>query len=455
MDRAKRCGRHMDGAKHLKGQLARHLASLYFLVLLTAILVPTPAYTFSGTCAIWAHKRNAFIATNYPGTQAGFDAAKAAMGTNGSIFIYGGCEGSITIGTLQDSVFVYAYDSAKWTVYAKAGSWRDRSGQARLNVDSLGIAVTGKAVVSDSARVRVGLAVGSHSKVNQDYDGSTVRSIMDIRETVTDLSNVYTYGQLMRIFANPGAAHTSTVGGFNGEVYSQLGNAQNFTWLEGHDFGSFHRGSGTLTEGVGGTHTAFIGYPTGGGPVTRASGARNKVSNYSAFTVSDARGSDNRANNHGTGSITNARGIYSLIANTAGGTITNAYGNYIANPDTAGQGAGAITNNYGLYLENQTSATISNYSIYSNGGRSYFAGNTGFGATNPDVPIHGLVTDAVTSAVTQVARVEHQTTGTPANGFGTGLWFSGETSTTANRNLAFINSVWTDITDATRKSRLD
>ena len=105
------------------------------------------AYGYSGTCGIWAQARNGFVGKNFAGTQAGYDAAKAYIGTNGAIFIYGGCEGALTIGTLQDSVFVYGYDSAKWTVYGKSGSWRDRAGQARLDVDSLGITVTGTGII--------------------------------------------------------------------------------------------------------------------------------------------------------------------------------------------------------------------------------------------------------------------------------------------------------------------
>lgn len=148
MDRAERFGYNLHGGERIRNILDR-IKRLAWLLLLW----PAFSWGYSGTCGIWAQKRGAFVAQNFAGTQTGFDAAKSYVGTNGSIFIYGGCEGLITIGTLSDSVLVYGYDSARWTVYGKSGSFRDRAGQARLNVDSLGVSVTGKAVVADSIRV--------------------------------------------------------------------------------------------------------------------------------------------------------------------------------------------------------------------------------------------------------------------------------------------------------------
>lgn len=153
------------------------------------MLAPQPCLGVADVpCAIWAMGRNKLVGRNFAGTQAGFDAAKAYVGTNGYIQINGGCEGAITIGTLQDSVFVYAYDSAKWTIYGKAGSMRDRAGQARFDVDSLGVAITGKAVISDSLRslsgdingplsVQGDINMGSGSDVN--FTGANARISFD------------------------------------------------------------------------------------------------------------------------------------------------------------------------------------------------------------------------------------------------------------------------------------
>ena len=141
------------------------------------LLIACHAYAYSGNCAIWAHKRTTFTATNFGGTQAGYDSAKVYVGTNGAIFIYGGCEGAITIGTLSDSVFVYSYDSAKWLVFGKAGSIRDRSGTARLDVDSIGVRVTGVATVSDTLRVAGRLDLNNALLLRQGADIASAATI--------------------------------------------------------------------------------------------------------------------------------------------------------------------------------------------------------------------------------------------------------------------------------------
>jgi len=61
------------------------------------------------------------------------------------------------------------------------------------------------------------------------------------------------------------------------------------------------------------------------------------------------------------------------------GTVVDSYGAWLQNPS----GAGAVTNNYGLYIDNMTKGATNNYSIYSAGGKNYFAGNTGMGTTSP------------------------------------------------------------------------
>ncbi|MBI4346767.1 MAG: hypothetical protein HY553_07915, partial [Elusimicrobia bacterium] len=50
--------------------------------------------------------------------------------------------------------------------------------------------------------------------------------------------------------------------------------------------------------------------------------------------------------------------------------------------DTTLTGGASLTTNYGLYIDNQT-AGGTNYSLYSAGGQSYFAGRVGLGATVP------------------------------------------------------------------------
>ena len=85
-----------------------------------------------------------------------------------------------------------------------------------------------------------------------------------------------------------------------------------------------------------------------------------------------------------------------------------------------------------------------------------FATNSfvGVGTTNPGNSIHTRIQDSATNTVTNLLRLEHETTGTPAANFGTGLLFTGESDTTLNRDMAQISSLWTTATDASRASAL-
>lgn len=60
--------------------------------------------------------------------------------------------------------------------------------------------------------------------------------------------------------------------------------------------------------------------------------------------------------------------------------------------------------------------------------------------------------DAVTSAVTNVLTLGHESSGTPAAGFGGGLQFQLESSTTSDQNAALVAVTWGTATHATRAS---
>jgi hypothetical protein len=64
------------------------------------------------------------------------------------------------------------------------------------------------------------------------------------------------------------------------------------------------------------------------------------------------------------------------------------------------------------------------------------------------------VSDAVTNAVSDALKLRHESSGTPAAGFGTGLLFQGESSTTPNSDMARMAASWTDATHATRTAKL-
>jgi hypothetical protein len=82
------------------------------------------------------------------------------------------------------------------------------------------------------------------------------------------------------------------------------------------------------------------------------------------------------------------------------------------------------------------------------------SGNVGIGTTAPSNNLHVRGSDAATNTTTNVLRLEHESSATPAANFGTGILFSGESSTTSNQDMAQISSLWTTATHASRSSAL-
>lgn len=65
-----------------------------------------------------------------------------------------------------------------------------------------------------------------------------------------------------------------------------------------------------------------------------------------------------------------------------------------------------------------------------------------------------IVSDAVTNTVSDGLIVDHVSSGTPANDFGTALRLRGQSSTTTGRDMALIQASWNNVTDASRRSTL-
>lgn len=61
---------------------------------------------------------------------------------------------------------------------------------------------------------------------------------------------------------------------------------------------------------------------------------------------------------------------------------------------------------------------------------------------------------AVTNTVENILTIRHASSGTPAAGFGAGLIFGLESSTTENQSAARIQAIWSEATHATRKAAL-
>jgi hypothetical protein len=72
--------------------------------------------------------------------------------------------------------------------------------------------------------------------------------------------------------------------------------------------------------------------------------------------------------------------------------------------------------------------------------------NVGIGVTSPAVLVHAQSTTSTTNAVTQVLRIDSQSSGTPANGIGVGMQFAAETSAGNTEIGATIEAITTDVT---------
>lgn len=84
--------------------------------------------------------------------------------------------------------------------------------------------------------------------------------------------------------------------------------------------------------------------------------------------------------------------------------------------------------------------------------------NLGLRATgttaNFDNALSSIFTDAVTAAVTNIGIFDHESSGTPAASFGTGIAIRGKSATVANRDMARLRTIWTTATDASRIANL-
>jgi len=99
--------------------------------------------------------------------------------------------------------------------------------------------------------------------------------------------------------------------------------------------------------------------------------------------------------------------------------------------------------------------TLSNGAAGYDAGKVYIPwGNLAIGTDAPASKIHALLTSAATNAVSNVLTLGHDTSGTPAAGFGAGLLYQLESSTTAGQSAARIQALWYEATHATFKADL-
>jgi hypothetical protein len=114
------------------------------------------------------------------------------------------------------------------------------------------------------------------------------------------------------------------------------------------------------------------------------------------------------------------------------------------------------TNGTGEHLtfRRRSGSTDSEYvSIFAGGNVGIGANSSGY-IPSPSSKLTVMTVDAATTTTTDVVSIGHNSTATPSTSYGTGLVFKGQSSTTADRNIAKVGAVWTNATDASRNGAL-
>ena len=161
--------------------------------------------------------------------------------------------------------------------------------------------------------------------------------------------------------------------------------------------------------------------------------------------------------NSSTNSITNLL----TLTHTTSGTAADGIGTAINFQAEEAAGTTQSTSGIISLLTDATAISSALYFTTRNAGSALTermridnVGNVGIGTTSPGARLESLIDDSVTNAVTRSLIVSHTTSGTAAAGIGSGIAFQQESSTGALRLSAYIDSVFTNATDATLASAL-
>ncbi len=158
-----------------------------------------------------------------------------------------------------------------------------------------------------------------------------------------------------------------------------------------------------------------------------------------------------------TGNNNFALGTMAMTYATANGSV--AVGNYSgfnsgSNSVFLGYMAGYYeTGSSKLFIDNQQRANEAN-------GRlnallyGEFNADPGAQLLRANALLQAHLTDSATNTASEVLRLSHNTSGTPANGFGSRIQFELQSSTTADQAAAAIKVLWNDATHASRKADL-
>jgi hypothetical protein len=139
-----------------------------------------------------------------------------------------------------------------------------------------------------------------------------------------------------------------------------------------------------------------------------------------------------------TGAATGLTGTASININGTVGATTAATGSFTT-LNTSGQ---VVFNDAGANVDFRVEGDTNNNLLFVDAS----ADAVGIGTNAPAVLAHVQSTTATTNAVTQVLRLDSQSSGTPANGIGVGMQFSTETAAGNTEIGATIEAITTDVT---------
>jgi hypothetical protein len=116
--------------------------------------------------------------------------------------------------------------------------------------------------------------------------------------------------------------------------------------------------------------------------------------------------------------------------------------------------------NPGLFVDDATSSSFISgksgiYALYADNSNAGFTHGTGGWLTGSTYALTGSASVASTNTVTDRLIIQGNVASTvPSTGFGTGILFQGESSTTNNQDMARISAAWTTATHVSREAKI-
>lgn len=316
-------------------------------------------------------KSGDFQAINFAGSQAGYDAAIAYVGSNGVVCVYPGAD-TVSLGTIGSGVTVLVYEDGGFRVAGTGINLRDAVKD--------GNGTTDPALYSDKT---LDLSTTSNGQAAKSVD-IVSRFTSTTSSTGLSLNGLHSINR----YGASGSGGGDFATGLAVGAYSEhRGDAAVTGAIYGAENASTMYNTGSVVSAFGSLNTAQI--TTGANAaITTAIGARGIARFYAgAGTITTAIGISGIAGTEqsATGTITDAIGA-KFEHEKSGGTITNATGVYITSPT---QGA---TNNFGLRVAGTPSGGSNlNQAVRVDSGSTYLGGSLAVGGQAASLAISSIL----------------------------------------------------------------